>query len=179
MRERREGRVGTVSGLALLAGGTALAACVGGDHQSLSATLLLGTLTIGLGHSLIEEIKRQARRTSNGWTREDTTNAVLLGVWAELALLMTILVVGTTPTRAVGLALAVAYGAACGYFVTERRRTIAAATPVQDEVVAVAVTERAPTTVEMDVIDAGFPQRRHPGHSGHAPTAGSFADHAG
>ncbi|MBL7260805.1 hypothetical protein [Paractinoplanes lichenicola] len=129
MKERREGRVGTVSGLALLAGGTALAASVGGDHQSLSATLLLGTLTLGLGHSLLDEIKRQARRASNGWSRSDTTNAVLLGVWAEFALIASILVLNTSATRAVGLVLAVSYAAACGYFVTERRRSIAAASP--------------------------------------------------
>ncbi|MGK5679935.1 hypothetical protein [Actinoplanes sp. URMC 104] len=114
--------MGTVSGLALLAGGTAMAASVGGDHRSVSATLLLGTLTLALGHSLLDEIKRQARRASMGWTRGDTINAVLLGVWAEAALLLSILVLDSLPTRAVGLALAVAYTACCAYFVTERRR---------------------------------------------------------
>ncbi|MCY1143934.1 hypothetical protein OWR29_38555 [Actinoplanes sp. Pm04-4] len=152
--------MGTVSGLALLAGGTALAATVGGDHQSLSATLLLGGLTLGLGHSLIEEIKRQARRESAGWTRKDTTNAVLLGLWSELALIMSILLLDTVPTRAVGLALAVAYAGACGYFVTERRRAAAVMTapePVRDDL---------PTTSGLD--DA-VPQRRHEGHVEHAP----------
>ncbi|MBM2616852.1 hypothetical protein JIG36_14925 [Actinoplanes sp. LDG1-06] len=139
MRERREGRVGTVSGLALLAGGTAMAASVGGDHQSLSATLLLGALTLGLGHSLLDEIKRQARRAAARWSRSDTTNAVLLGVWAETSLLASILLFHSSATRAVGLVLAVAYAAACGYFVTERRRTVAETTP------AVAAPGRQPT----------------------------------
>jgi hypothetical protein len=152
--------VGTVSGLALLAGGTALAATVGGDHQSLSATLLLGGLTLGLGHSLIEEIKRQARRESTGWTRKDTTNAVLLGLWSELALIMSILLLNTVPTRAVGLALAVAYAGACGYFVTERRRATAA-------------VATQPTTAGLG--DA-VPHHRHDGHVEKAPmpTAGEI-----
>ncbi|WP_205650557.1 hypothetical protein [Actinoplanes solisilvae] len=110
-----------------------MSAAVGGDHQSLSATLLLGTLTLGLGHSLIEEMKRQARRAQSRWTREDTTNAVLLGVWAEVALLTSILVFDTWPTRGLGLVLAVAYIACCAFFVTERRRTLAAQTPPPHE----------------------------------------------
>jgi len=130
-----------------------MAASVGGDHQSLSATLLLGVLALVLGHSLIEEIKRQARRASPGWTRKDTTNAVLLGVWTEMALVVSILLLDTVPTRAVGLALAASYAAACGYFVTERRRAIAASTP------------------EADSPDGVVPHHRHPGHVEPAPVA--------
>lgn len=130
-----------------------MAASVGGEHQSLSATLLLGVLTLVLGHSLIEEIKRQARRASAGWTRKDTINAVLLGLWTELALAVSILLLDTVPTRAVGLALAASYAAACGYFVTERRRAIAT----------VAAEAASP--------DGAVPHRRHPGHVNPAPLA--------
>ena len=124
MEERRKARIGTVSGLALLAGGTAVAAVAGGAH-SVFATILLGLLALGMGHSLLVEIRRQARRRSpGGWAREDTANAVLLACWAEAALILTIL--EARPVRAVGVALATAYAGSCGYFVTERRRTIAA-----------------------------------------------------
>lgn len=132
-----------------------MAASVGGDHQSLSATLLLGTLALVLGHSLIDEIKRQARRVSGGWTRTDTINSVLLGLWTELALVSSILVLDTVATRAVGLALAASYAAACGYFVTERRRAIAAPAP-------------APAS--------DLPQHRHPGHTATAPEEISSAE---
>ncbi len=130
-----------------------MAASVGGEHQSLSATLLLGVLALVLGHSLIEEIKRQARRASAGWTRKDTTNAVLLGLWTESALAVSILLLDTVPTRAVGLALAASYAAACGYFVTERRRAIAT----------VAAEASSP--------DGVVPHHRHPGHVESAPLA--------
>ena len=123
MEERRIARVGTVSGLALLAGGTAVAAVAGGTH-SVFATLLLGLLTLGLGHSLVVEIRRQARRMSPGWSRHDTVNAVLLGTWAEAALIMTIIEARPGLDRAVGLALALGYAAGCGLFVTERRRAM-------------------------------------------------------
>ncbi|MEV4350850.1 hypothetical protein AB0J83_40865 [Actinoplanes sp. NPDC049596] len=113
--------MGTVSGLALLAGGTAMVAASGGGTHSVFATFLLAVLTAGLGHSLAVEIKRQARRGRPArWSRSDTVNAVLLGLWAELALDMSILQTGSE--RLVGLGLAVAYAAACVYFVTERRR---------------------------------------------------------
>jgi hypothetical protein len=125
VEERRSARVGTVSGLALLAGGTAIAAVAGGAHSAF-ATALLGVLTMGLGHSLIVEIKRQARRRSAaGWHRYDTVNAVLLGLWAETALAGGLLLDGSGQVRAVGVALALAYALACGYFVVERRRAIA------------------------------------------------------
>lgn len=136
-----------------------MAASVGGDHQSLSATLLLGVLTLVLGHSLIEEIKRQARRASAGWTRKDTTNAVLLGLWTESALTMSILLLDTVPTRAVGLALAASYAAACGYFVTQRRRSIAS------------MAAEAESAGEAGSPDDAVPHHRHPGHVEPAPLA--------
>ncbi len=124
MEERRSGRAGTVSGLGLLAGGTAVTA-VAGSHSVFSIGLL-GLLTLGLGHSLAVEIRRQAhRRSPDGWSRHDSVNAVLLGVWAEAAMLIAILGTGDAAVQAVGAALAVAYAAACAYFVTERRRAIA------------------------------------------------------
>ena len=125
MEERRSARIGTVSGLALLAGGTAVASVAGGAH-SIFATVLLGLLTLGMGHSLIVEIRRQARRwTPGGWCRADTVNMVLLACWAEAALVLSI-EAGPIALRLVGGALAGGYAASCGYFVTERRRSIAA-----------------------------------------------------
>ncbi|HEX9999019.1 MAG TPA: hypothetical protein VGB74_01085 [Actinoplanes sp.] len=125
MEERRSARVGTVSGLALLAGGTAVAAVAGGAH-SVFATVLLCLLTICLGHSLKVEIRRQAhRRSAGGWARQDTLNAVLLGVWAELTLIAGIIETGPMSVRAVCLALSLGYASSCGYFVTERRRAVA------------------------------------------------------
>jgi hypothetical protein len=124
VEERRSARIGTVSGLALLAGGTAVAAVAGGAH-SIFATVLLGLLAIGMGHSLLVEIRRQARRRVTRWVRQDTVNALLLGAWCEIALMMTILTPGPTSLRAVGLALSLGYAGTCGYFVTQRRRAIA------------------------------------------------------
>jgi hypothetical protein len=118
--------VGTVSGLALLAGGTAVAAVAGGAH-SISATLLLGILAAGMAHALLDEIRRQARRRSvRGWVAQDTVNAVLLAGWAAGALVVTVLLRGPAPVRAVGLGLALGYAVSCAYFVVERRRTISA-----------------------------------------------------
>lgn len=128
MEERRSARVGTVSGLALLTGGTAVAAVAGGAH-TVFATVLLGLLTLGLGHSVAVEIQRQARRLHGGWARHDTVNAALLGLWAEAALIMTIIEAGDAFERAVGLALALGYAVGCGYFVNERRRTIRTTQP--------------------------------------------------
>jgi hypothetical protein len=125
VEERRSARIGTVSGLALLAGGTAVAAVAGGAH-SVFATILLGLLAIGMGHSLLVEIRRQARRrNADGWVRADTVNAVLLACWAEAAMILTILEAGPVPVRVVGGVLAAAYTLSCAYFVTERRRTVA------------------------------------------------------
>lgn len=139
-------------------GGTALAASIGGDHQSLSASLLLGSLALGLSHSLLEEIKRQARRTSATWSRSDSINAVVLGAGAEAVLLASILVLHAPATRAVGLVLAVAYAAACGYFVTERRRALADAKPAKASTsAATSVEEHFPTTLELGVISPPSP----------------------
>jgi hypothetical protein len=124
VEERRAGRIGTVSGLALLAGGTAIAAVAGGAH-SIFATILLGMLAVGMGHALLDEIRRQARRRSaTGWARHDTANTVLLASWAAGALTATVLTVAPTSVRAVGLALSLGYALSCAYFVVERRRTI-------------------------------------------------------
>jgi hypothetical protein len=133
VEERREARIGTVSGLALLTGGTAVAAVAGGSH-SVFATLLLGLLALGMSHSLWVEIRRQAhRRSPGGWARADTVNAVLLGCWAEAALILTIIEAGPAPVRAVGGALTLAYACCCAFFVTERRRTIAALSSPEPE----------------------------------------------
>ena len=125
MEERRGARIGTVSGLALLTGGTAVAAVAGGAH-SVFATLLLGLLALGMSHSLWTEIRRQAHRRTPSWARADTINAVLLGCWAEASLILTIVEAGPVPVRAVGGALTVAYACCCALFVTERRRAISA-----------------------------------------------------
>ncbi|GLY99175.1 hypothetical protein [Actinoplanes sp. NBRC 103695] len=115
--------MGTVSGLALLAGGTAIAAVAGGAH-SIFATILLGMLTVGMGHALMEEIRRQARRSIAGWATHDTVNAVLLASWAAGALITTVTAVTPTSVRAVGVTLSLGYALSCAYFVVERRRTI-------------------------------------------------------
>jgi hypothetical protein len=125
VEERRAARIGTVSGLALLAGGTAIAAVAGGAH-SVFATLLLGLLATGMGHALLDEIRRQARRRSaGGWAAHDTANTVLLASWAGGALILTVLAVAPVTVRAVGLTLSLGYAVSCAYFVIERRRTIA------------------------------------------------------
>jgi hypothetical protein len=126
VEERRSARVGTVSGLALLAGGTAVATVAGGAH-SVFATILLGMLATGMGHALLEEIRRQARRGSaRGWATQDTVNTVLLAGWSAGALIGTVLAAAPAPLRAVGLGLALGYALTCAYFVVERRRTITA-----------------------------------------------------
>jgi hypothetical protein len=126
VEERRSARIGTVSGLALLTGGTAIAAVAGGAH-SIFATVLLGMLALGMGHALLDEIRRQARRQSPcGWAPRDTINTVLLASWSAAALSTTVLAAGPTPVRAVGLSLSLGYAASCAYFVVHRRRAIAA-----------------------------------------------------
>ncbi len=161
VEERRSARVGTVSGLALLAGGTAIAAVAGGVHSAF-ATALLGVLTLGLGHSLIVEIRRQARRRSAGWHRNDTVNAVLLGLWAETALAGGLLLDGSGQVRVVGVALALAYALACGYFVVERRRAIADLARSAPLVASVAEQNlQARTTSTTDGLPAGVPIREH------------------
>ena len=129
MGERRSARVGTVSGLALLAGGTAVAAVAGGTH-SIFATILLGMLAVGMGHALLTEIQRQARRRSlGGWATHDTINTVLLASWAAGALTATVLTVAPALVRAVGVLLTLGYAVGCAYFVRERRRTITTPVP--------------------------------------------------
>lgn len=124
MEERRRARVGTVGGLALLTGGTAVAA-VAGDAHSVVASLTLGMLAAGMGHALLDEIRRQATRgPAGGWVVQDTVNAALLGGWAVAALVTTLLYPGPVPLRAVGAALAVGYAAVCAYFVWLRRRAV-------------------------------------------------------
>lgn len=126
MEERRSARVGTVSGLALLAGGTAVAAVTGGTH-SVFASILLGMLAVGMGHALLTEIRRQARRrTLGGWATQDTINTALLASWAAAALTATVLAVAPTLVRSVGAALTLGYAVSCVYFVRERRRAITA-----------------------------------------------------
>ncbi|GAA3936165.1 hypothetical protein Aau02nite_64180 [Amorphoplanes auranticolor] len=124
VEERRSARVGTVSGLALLAGGTAVAAVAGGTH-SFFATALLGLLALGMGHALLTEIQRQARRRGpGGWAAHDTVNTALLACWAVGALSVTVLAVTPIAVRAVGVLLTLGYAVSCAYFVRERRRTI-------------------------------------------------------
>ena len=124
VEERRSARVGTVSGLALLAGGTAVAAVAGGAH-SVFSTVLLGLLALGMGHALLTEIQRQARRRGlGGWAAQDTINTALLACWAVGALSLTLLAVAPMTVRAVGALLTLGYALSCAYFVLERRRTI-------------------------------------------------------
>jgi hypothetical protein len=143
VKERRGGHIGTISGLALLTGATALAAVAGGRH-SIFATLLLGLLSLGMGHSLFVEIRRQAHRRAS-WSRHDTVNTVILAAYGEAALLITILTGGPEPVRTVGPILSVTYAAACALFVTGRHRAIAAIQPTptctdQDQAIAAAPT---------------------------------------
>jgi hypothetical protein len=119
VEERRAARIGTVSGLALLLGGTAIAAAAGGA-RSVFATILLGLLALGMAHALLDEIRRQAgRRSAGGWAAHDTANTALLAIWSVGALSAAVLAVG-----AVGLILSLGYAVSCAYFVRERRRTI-------------------------------------------------------
>lgn len=100
-----------------------MAAVAGGAH-SIFATILLGLLALGMGHALLDEIRRQTERKIPRWVRQDWVNAILLGCWAEGALLATILVSDPVPVRGVLAALTAGYAGACLYFVTLRRRTI-------------------------------------------------------
>ncbi len=124
MEERRRARVGTVGGLALLTGGTAVAA-VPGDAHSIFASITLGLLAAGMGHALLDELRRQASRgPAAGWVVQDTVNAALLGGWAIAALVTTVIYPGPVQLRAVGAALTVGYAAVCAYFVWLRRRAV-------------------------------------------------------
>ncbi len=124
MEERRRARVGTVGGLALLTGGTAVAAVTGEVH-SVFASVTLGVLAAGMGHALLDEIRRQATRApAGGWVVQDTVNAALLGGWAVAALVMTVLYPAPVQLRAVVAALTVGYAAVCAYFIWLRRRAV-------------------------------------------------------
>ena len=134
MKERRKARVGTVSGLALLAGSTAVAAVAGGRH-SVFTTGALGLLAVALGHSLLDEIRRQARReTTGGWAMQDTINTVLLSGWATLALVVTVMVTVPVRVRAVAAVLFVGYALTCAAFVRLRRHTVTALRTPEDPV---------------------------------------------
>jgi hypothetical protein len=129
VEERRKARVGTVGGLALLTGGTAVAAVAGGAH-SVFATITLGLLAVGMGHALMDEIRRQATRgPAGGWVTHDTVNTLLLSSWAAAALGGAAFYPGSVRLRVVGLCLAFGYAAICAHFVALRRRTVGAPTP--------------------------------------------------
>jgi hypothetical protein len=84
-------------------------------------------LALGMGHALLDEVRRQARRDSpGGWAAHDTINTVLLACWSAGALLTAVPAGIPLPVRAVGLALFLGYAASCAHFVRERRRAIAA-----------------------------------------------------
>lgn len=124
MGERRKARVGTVSGLAVMVGATALVA-VSGGHRSVFAVLLLGLLAMVLAHALVVEIQRQARRRfQTSWYRTDTVNTILLACWALIAAAITMAPFTSPPVRGVSGLLAVVYTATSIYFVVERRRAI-------------------------------------------------------
>jgi hypothetical protein len=127
-QERRMARVGTVSGLALMTGATAMAAVSGGQH-SIFATVLLALLALGMAHAFTVEIQRQAHRRTGRWDRHDVVNTVLLGGWAVCSLAIAALPFPPFPVRVLGLLLTFSYAAACIYFVAERRRTVEAPLP--------------------------------------------------
>ncbi|MCA2212760.1 hypothetical protein [Jidongwangia harbinensis] len=130
MEERRAARIGTLGGLALLAGATALIAASSGAHSAF-ATCLLSLLAVGMAHALLDEIRRQARRRSaGGWAVPDTVNTVLLGAWSAGALAGTVLVAAPTAVRLVGLTLSGGYALSGAYFVVERRRSVRSAAAV-------------------------------------------------
>ncbi|BCJ43640.1 hypothetical protein GCM10010168_40510 [Actinoplanes ianthinogenes] len=124
-QERRKPRVGTVSGLALMTGATAMTAVAGG-HHSVFATILLALLALGMAHAFTVEIQRQAHRRAGRWGRHDVVNTVLLAGWAVGALTVAALPYPSGPVRIMGLLLTFSYTAACVYFVAERRRAIVA-----------------------------------------------------
>jgi hypothetical protein len=142
VEDRRQARVGTVSGLALMAGATAMVA-VSGGHHSIFAVLLLGLLALVMSHALVVEIQRQARRRSQiVWYRTDTVNTILLGCWALIAVATTTTPLLALPIRIVSALLAAGYTAACIYFVVERRRAVTS--PALRPTLAPAVEARDP-----------------------------------
>ncbi|MEV0896926.1 hypothetical protein [Actinoplanes sp. NPDC049802] len=144
VEDRRKARVGTVSGLALLTGATALVS-VSGSHHSVFATLLMGLLATVMAHALLVEIQRQARRRAQiAWHRTDTVNTVLLGTWALIAAATAWAPAASVPLRVLGSLLAVGYTGACAYFVLERRRAVAATLPAAPEPLPDSEPESAP-----------------------------------
>ncbi len=125
-QERRKARVGTISGLALMTGATAMTAV---GHHSVFATTLLALLAVGMAHAFTVEIQRQAHRRARRWERHDIINTVLLASWAVGSLAIAALPYPPRPIRLLGLLLTMSYTLACAYFVTERRRAIAAPVP--------------------------------------------------
>jgi hypothetical protein len=138
VKERRTARVGTVSGLALLAGATAVAAVAGSTH-SIFATVLLGLLAAGMGHALLDEIRRQATRlTPGGWAAQDTVNTSLLAAWSVVALVASVMTGPAQLVRGVLVGLSVAYAFSGAYFATIRCRSLLAPAEVP-------ATEESPT----------------------------------
>lgn len=124
VEERRAPRVGTISGLALLVGGTVLVAATRGAH-SVFAAGLLGLLAAGLAHALLDEIRRQARRRpAGGWAAADTINTVLLAGWSVVAATAGALLAAPAPVRVALLVIALGYALSCAYFAAERRRAV-------------------------------------------------------
>ncbi|MFI1992476.1 hypothetical protein [Actinoplanes sp. NPDC020271] len=124
--ERRAPRIGSVSGLALMTGATAMAA-VGGGHHSVFATILLALLALGMAHAFTVEIQRQAHRRTGRWGRNDLINTVLLASWAVTSLTIALLPYPPVSVRVLGLLLTFSYAAAAAYFVAERHHAITAA----------------------------------------------------
>lgn len=122
--ERRKARVGTVSGLALMTGATAMVA-VSGGHHSVFATILLALLALGMAHAFTVEIQRQAHRRTGSWGRGDLINTVLLASWAVASLTIAALPYPPVSVRVLGLLLTFSYVAAAAYFVAERHHAIA------------------------------------------------------
>jgi hypothetical protein len=146
VEERRTARIGTVSGLALLAGATALVAATRGTHSVLAGGLLW-LLALGMAHALLDEINRQARRRSaGGWTRPDTVNAVLLACWSAAALTAAALIPAPATARVVSLVLAAGYALSCAYFVVARRRTVNGSAP----------STGSPSSTDTDVMPDGY-----------------------
>ena len=134
-----------------------MAAATGGGH-SIFATVTLGLLALGMGHSLLDEIRRQATRgPAGGWATADTANTTLLIGWAVVALAMTVLHSDSLRLGGVGAGLTVGYAAVAASFVRLRRRTVRAGRP--GTATAALATDRPPghTTT---IVGTGTPADR-------------------
>jgi hypothetical protein len=127
VEKTQHAKTGPVIGLALLTGGTAGAAVSERGHSGFAALALL-LLAGGVGCALVDEVRRQARRHA-GWNRADTATALMLGLYAALALTATLGVVNL-PGQAIGTLLSTGYAALCGYYVWRRRRAVTGLTPL-------------------------------------------------